>query len=51
LEAPASQSHQFRVALAPDKEDVYQVRIDGVWPRREPLPVLVGPIYVTPDCF
>jgi hypothetical protein len=50
LEAAELQSRHFSVEWLPLEEDAYQVRVEGVWPRDEPLPVLIGPIYVTADC-
>lgn len=50
LEAPGLASSTFRVEYVPEKEDVYQVQVEDVWPPGEPLPVKVGPIYVTKDC-
>jgi hypothetical protein len=50
LEDPGLASSTFRVEYVPEREDVYQILVEGVWPPAEPLPVKVGPIYVTGEC-
>ncbi len=50
LEDSGLASANFRVEYVPEMEDVYQVQVEGVWPPGGPLPVKVGPIYVTSDC-